>query len=205
MPTGYTHNVQTGEITTLKEYALQCARAFGACVTLRDEAIPSEIPHFEPDTKFYDEKLIEAEKLRDFLWRDYSENPEVESQLKEKYSEYCNKIKASNIRYLEQDSITLNNYNSMLSKVIAWDAPTQDHKNLKDFMIKQLKESIQFDVYGLDALQEPKSFEKWLDDERNYVLEDTARYKKEIAGEIERVSQRNLWISKLVESLEGAN
>ena len=47
MPTGYTSGVATGEIKDFKTYALQCARAFGACIMLRDEPMSDEIPKFK--------------------------------------------------------------------------------------------------------------------------------------------------------------
>ena len=35
MPTGYTAAVCSGEITEIKDFALSCARAFGALITMR--------------------------------------------------------------------------------------------------------------------------------------------------------------------------
>jgi hypothetical protein len=35
MPTGYTADIKNG--ISFKTFAMNCARAFGACVTLRDE------------------------------------------------------------------------------------------------------------------------------------------------------------------------
>lgn len=49
MPTGYTASVADGTTTTLRAFALQCARAFGATVTMRDDPMSAEIPErFEP-------------------------------------------------------------------------------------------------------------------------------------------------------------
>ena len=42
MPTGYTCGVQNGEITELKDYILQCARNFGACIHMRGEDFNSK-------------------------------------------------------------------------------------------------------------------------------------------------------------------
>lgn len=61
MPTGYTADVADGKITDFVEYALQCARAFGACIMLRDEPISSEIPEFQP-SDYNANALAEAEK-----------------------------------------------------------------------------------------------------------------------------------------------
>jgi len=51
MPTGYTCQVQDGMITEFKEFALLCARNFGACITLRDEPLSPDIPEFEVSTE----------------------------------------------------------------------------------------------------------------------------------------------------------
>ena len=67
MPTGYTAGVADGSIIDFNEYALQCARNFGACILLRDEPLSSEIPEFEPSD--YHEKALTESKagLSSFL------------------------------------------------------------------------------------------------------------------------------------------
>lgn len=65
MPTGYTADVQTGKIKTLREFALTCARNFGIAILQREE------PHgpiryvTEEDCGIprYREKVSEAEGL----------------------------------------------------------------------------------------------------------------------------------------------
>ena len=42
MPTGYTAGILEGE--TFEQYALQCAKAFGALVMMRDEPSDAPIP-----------------------------------------------------------------------------------------------------------------------------------------------------------------
>ena len=49
MPSGYTEGVASGKVTEFKEYALLCARAFGACISLRDEPLSLEIPEFKKE------------------------------------------------------------------------------------------------------------------------------------------------------------
>jgi hypothetical protein len=51
MPTGYTAPIADG--MTFEQFALGCARAFGALVTMRDEPSDAPIPErLEPDTPF---------------------------------------------------------------------------------------------------------------------------------------------------------
>ena len=62
MPTGYTHPVQEGKITELRDFALNCARAFGACVTMRDDPSDTPIPgKFEP-SDYHIKALKEAKE-----------------------------------------------------------------------------------------------------------------------------------------------
>jgi hypothetical protein len=49
MPTGYTAAVADGTITEFPDFAMQCARAFGTLVLMRDEPQDAAIPEkFEP-------------------------------------------------------------------------------------------------------------------------------------------------------------
>lgn len=73
MANGYTYRVEDGEITSLRDFALFCARAFGAAITMRDEPLSTPLPKaFEPDNYYLN--VLEAEKKNlDYL---YSLTPE---------------------------------------------------------------------------------------------------------------------------------
>lgn len=68
MPTGYTHKVQEGTITEFKDFALSCARAFGALITMRDDPMDATIPDvIEPDGYYAEcvaERKSEFERLQ---------------------------------------------------------------------------------------------------------------------------------------------
>ena len=51
MPTEYTHYIKDG--ISFKEFALKCARAFGACITMKEDPMDVEIPKFKPDTYYH--------------------------------------------------------------------------------------------------------------------------------------------------------
>ena len=62
MPTGYTSDIYDGKDISFREYALKCARNFGAYVEMRDSSLDTEMPtEFEPST-YYRDKLDEALK-----------------------------------------------------------------------------------------------------------------------------------------------
>lgn len=51
MATGYTHPVAEGTVTDFATFALDCARAFGALITIRDDPPGTPIPdEFTPST-----------------------------------------------------------------------------------------------------------------------------------------------------------
>ena len=60
MATGYTHAIEKG--ISFETFALTCARAFGACINLRDEpgsTLPT-VDNIVDDTPYHKESLAEA-------------------------------------------------------------------------------------------------------------------------------------------------
>src|SRR6056297_1005549 len=66
MPTGYTHQIKDG--ISFEKYALGCARAFGATISMRDDPPDAEIPEKFDESDHHLEKIKEAQdNLNDFL------------------------------------------------------------------------------------------------------------------------------------------
>ena len=196
MPTGYTTGVADGTITDFTEYALQCARAFGACITLRDESISSDIPHFEVNN-YYKIKLSEARRdLATFLAMDESQQQKLYME------EYKNNIEVANKGIAEKQN-QLQRYEKMLEMAKQFLPPSQDHINYANFLIDQLEESIKWDcdTSYYEKLKEPIEFEVWQSKkikDLNWNIQYNEKSHKE---EIERIESRNRWISQLKESL----
>lgn len=196
MPTGYTTGVADGTITDFTEYALQCARAFGACITLRDESISSDIPHFEVNN-YYKIKLSEARRdLATFLAMDESQQQKLYME------EYKNNIEVANKGIAEKQN-QLQRYEKMLEMAKQFLPPSQDHINYANFLIDQLEESIKWDcdTSYYEKLKEPIEFEVWQSKkikDLNWNIQYNEKSHKE---EIERIESRNRWVSQLKESL----
>lgn len=95
MPTGYTAAIKDG--ITFQEYALSCARAFGALISMREESSDAPIPDALEMSPYYQTSYDEArEALDEFSALEY---PEV----KKKYEEYFVKAVAN----YEQTKLTL--------------------------------------------------------------------------------------------------
>ena len=132
MPTAYTADISKG--ITFKEYALLCARNFGATITMRDEPLDSEIPEFQP-SDYYVKRISEIQQEIDNL----------ENLTKDDLKILVDKDCAVKFERIDQANLTRdllkNKYENMLSQVRLWQPPTPEHTNLKEFMIKQPKSS----------------------------------------------------------------
>lgn len=97
-----------------------------------------------------------------------------------------------------------NKYLIILNQVKDWVPPSSDHTPMKEFMIEQIEESIQWDC-DVKYYSEPT---KLLDamEYKNKILreleEDIAYHSKQHEEEVERVAQRNKWVRLLRESLD---
>lgn len=195
MPTGYTAGVASGEITTFKEFALQCARAFGACVTMRDDPFDAAIPEeFKPSSYCVDE-LAEAKEDLARL-----QAMSVDQQTVSWKEAYANELE-SHKKYVEKNLQQLQRYQAMLAEVDAWTPPTGEHEGMKVFMIDQLKESIRFDCDYSHPAPQPSSRSEWYQTELKRAKERVEYAEKALQEEIKRVANRNAWIAALRKSL----
>lgn len=192
MPTGYTAAVADGTITEFGPFVMQCARAMGACITMRDDPSDAPIPErFEPST-YYEEHLEDARKRLSWLRSLTPAEQETEAEAEHtKALEGHRKFNADRERENTR-------YQAMIDKVAVWSPPTEDHENLKDFMLEQLRISISTyenpeptrlsgDAWYAKALGDAMSEVDWLE-EKN-------------AEEIERTEGRNKWLRELRASL----
>ncbi len=196
MPTGYTHDVQTGKVTDFNEFALGCAKAFGACITMRDEPSDKPIPdEFDVDTEFYDERIAAALEGVDSISSMSDEDCE-----KEAFTDFQQNVTDFEKRAKENENERLR-YKRMLAEVRAWTPPTEDHDSLKSFMEKQLLESIDWDCGHNGKYPTRETGKEWRDREfaaAERTLEISTKSRDE---EIERVGTRNQWIKDLRDSL----
>lgn len=197
MPTGYTAAVQDGTITELRPFAMQCARAFGALITMRDDPHDAKIPHkFEPDTRYYDERVAEAqEKLSNLPHMSPAECDAAASAGHEQ------EVAAWRVRAQTRE-LQRQRYEDMISKAHAW-RPPEAVLGLKDFMLEQLTKSIDFDcnIGKYDPEPTPKNGNEWQAAQIKDAQRDLSYGLEERAKEIERIADRNLWLDALRVSL----
>lgn len=199
MPTGYTSDVANGEMADVEDFILTCARAFGATIMQRDEPASERPKLVEPHTDYHDKALKNARDLLDRArgWTD----EQADRLAADAYTSGMARWKESQA----EKEATRARYETMAEKVRQWEPPTPDHVGLKDFMLKQLQESIEFDCggdryWGMPLTQSGESFR------RNAIAgaeRDITYHTEEREKEIARAADRNSWIQALYDSLPG--
>lgn len=197
MPTGYTYDIEND--VSFENFALSCARAFGACAHMRDT--PSkENPTFRVVSTYYQDKLPEA--LAEYGYLQTLTDKQKEEFGQEERDKEITRIQET----LEKKRKLEAKYNEMLNKVGAWNPPTSDHNGLKEFMTRQIVESIQFDCdskYTLEDLQRTIS-KKPIDFYRVALANaenEVKQCEEELEKEEKRVAESNAWIAELYKSL----
>lgn len=193
MPTGYTNAVLEG--ATFEEFVWGCARAFGALAPMREDLANKPVPDkFEPST-YHAIELKEAEERLETIQALDS------SAWEKRYNEYLKKLHKEDEGRKQRDDDTRFKYTQMLHKVRAWEPPTAGHCGLKNFMIEQLEQSIDFDIIGDRFKPAILGFDEWKRVELDRALKDINYHKGEFEKERQRVASRNNWISALRESV----
>jgi len=191
--TGYTADVVDGKITEFSDFAMTCARAFGALITMRDSPMDAPIPdEFEPDG--YYAKCV-------FIWLKELEvvqgmtNEEAETAAVEAHRTALQ----SRDGYLRRQETEAERINSMLAKVRAWTPPTPDHREMKEFMIQQLTISLPGDY--APSIPELLDGQTWRKRKIDELAKSVASIKVEREKEIDRAKTRTKWVKDLRASL----
>lgn len=197
MPTGYTYPVVEGNVTEFNDFAMSCARAFGALITMRDDPMDAPIPdEFTPSTE-YDNLISTDSKLMGQIQA--MTNAEAEAAAQDAHAEALK----DRAKYLENKELEASRLNSMLMKVCAWQPPTPDHNEMKEFMIEQLTISMP----GSYAPSIPAAMDgaTWRKTELDRLAESVVRNRQDRDKEINRAASRTKWVNALRQSLTAQN
>jgi len=194
MPTGYTSSVVDGQVTEFRDFALQCARAFGALVTMREDPWDTPIPDKIEPSSYYADQIKEDElQLKVVLSMTDAEcdNAAVIEHNQQKARIENSLAKAQ----LENERIC-----AMLEKVSAWGPPSPDHVEMKDFMLKQLNMSIN-DLQYYEKMSRKLDGREWREKTVNELKRKIEYNTKHHIDELNRAAKRTRWIQQLKESL----
>lgn len=196
MPTGYTAELMEKGME-FKPFVLQCARAFGALIEMRDDPMDATIPEkFEPSD--YDTKELAKATQEHKRLQDMTDDEKIAFGVQKKEESITNSQKYLATAISENDRL-----NKMTRQVKAWKPPTPDHVGLQEFMLDQIKISMRDLSYSRESLKKaeessPKSHYAaavssavW---HMNYHTEENLK-------ECKRAEERTEWVKQLRMSL----
>lgn len=199
MPTGYTSYIENGEITKGKDFLLKCARAFGACIDMKEESLNIDIPvKFEPHT-YHKEQLEKAyndlEKYKAMTIEEAQKIVDAEYEKNQKYyAEAVIKNREVNDRYI-----------IIRDEIEKWTIPTPEHNNLKKFALEQIDMSMDYnmeDYYQKELDKPKKTAEEYISAMIECAADSIKYHLKNWNEEVKRTDERNKWINDLRESLK---
>lgn len=188
MPTGYTTDIYNGKDVSFRDFALNCARAFGACVMQRDdpadEIMPEESYHAEALKKLGKFKKPTKAEFDSYVIERITDCKETIDKMKKLQTAYNKKIKEA------QD----------------WNPPTPEHEGLKKFMIQQLTDSMQFDCSYYHYESELKklnnmTYDDYFEQQKQHHKRHIEHHTKYLEKDLDNIRKRNKWIQDLYNSL----
>lgn len=193
MPTGYTADVSNGTTTSLRAFAIRCARAFGALAHMRDFPIDTPI---NVQRNGYDAELREAAAHLEMM-REVSDKW-IESSIEQRHLEAIEFEE----RYHRNVTVVRARYEAMLEKVTAWDAPPP-LRALREFMLKQIRESIECDCPAPRPVRIPErpTVAAFRAKEIAAAEERLAAARVRHAEEEKRLSASRKWVADLLAAL----
>lgn len=197
MPPEYIEEIQKG--IEFNDFVWKCVRAaFGPLISMPEEPHDAPIPKKLEPSNFYREKIVEIKKELESLSEMTIETAEIKAQ--EKFTSEVDRIQ----EYINKANDAREKYQEMLLKVKAWQPPTLDHFELKNFMVEQINRSIRFDcdTRCYTNIEVPfLSAREYLAKERKRLMSELQYCIKNDMVERESVAIRNQWLEDLRNSL----
>lgn len=189
MPTGLTYEIYEGKPVSFERFLWRCARMMMPLIIMREDDLDKLPPEeFCSQDEYYAARLGERR----------GELAQIEAMsefecLNEAAKEYESRA-ASVVELNASSAAKRARYETMLAKVLSWSPPTDDHRHLKEFMVRQLKDSMEVDCH-LSELPVPPI--DWRQERLEYLRRDIANLERYIAEENQRTAYRNAWLKTL--------
>lgn len=140
--TGYTEQIENGNITTGKDFLKICTRAFGVANSLIEKPLSVPTPtHFEPNPYYkeeYDKAVEVRNKCRQMTF------DEAKQEMIEKHNAEITQAKKSLEKYKLEDE----KYKKVRDEIKEWIPPTPQHEALKKFALEQIDLSMNTYLYN---------------------------------------------------------
>jgi hypothetical protein len=194
MSTGYTAIIEDKEDCTFIDYALRCARAFGACVDQRDDSLSAPPMPRQPN-QYYVECVADAEvDLHKF---ESATSEEIERDFVTERESAKQHNEQSRVEHQHKQEA----YARIRADVIKWVPPTPDHHGLKKFMLEQIDICYEPDKKPYCTKPDRISIRRWHLNRINYAKETLERCREDVKKDVERCEESRKWLTALIASL----
>jgi len=201
MPSGLTCKIYNGEELTLRDFALRCVRQLGAgyhASQQGDKDLPKDKAPVLKVSDYHPEEILKAKK-EIAKWEGLRGNLEEAQKLYDE--QYAANMKYNAEAKEERESLS-ERYNTVLKKVEAWKIP-EEYNSLKNLMLKQLKESIDFDCSPYTPYKEERiPVEEWIELQIKFAKRDLEYHTQELKEEEERIADYNNYLKGLYDALD---
>lgn len=196
MPTGYTANMLEKK-QTFTQFAMSCARAMGVCIMQRDDGMGDKTDLNPIPSQYHKEALDEAIKKEADL------TAMTEQQIEAYGAEQIKEDIKTHEEINKKDTDENAGLTKMRVKVQEWEAPSEDHDGLKDFMLNQLLVSLNDGAYRKKKIEAIRLETPQERHEADLIQagRDIAHHAKEWREENHRTRKHANWIQSLVNSL----
>jgi len=204
MATGYTIELLNGNINSLEEFAKLCVKAFGSTQHQQDE--PLNTPLRKAVVGKENKKAIRV------LKKSIKEFDELtDKQLIEDERKALKQARVDHLSRIVKIKDAKKKLTDLLRETQIWTPPTEKHNNLKEFMISELKDSIEKDcnvqpvneliedIDGRLSTIDPKKIRKIHIDALNQKMDIHIERQK---YDEDHVAQSNKWVGELIESFK---
>lgn len=200
MPSSYTYKILEDPKYTFEKFKQQCIRAFGAAIDFKDESLATT-PDYDKvvgrsTIDYHTDALKQATiELAEFKVLDnVSKMREFQYYVEGQIKSYKKQIKKKQGEKLRLDKF--------LEQAEKWNAPTPDHDNFKDFMVCQLKGTIeQCNVsYYEKALTDTKqeTFAEWSKGRMESLKESITYHIKHLQEAKDNREEKLAWLKPLL-------
>jgi len=204
MPTGLTGDIYEGKDMTLRGFALRCVTqtGFGCTWTERGErAMPlDKAPVMQEDG--YHRKALQQAEDELARWQRLKEQPD---ELQREYDAYCTKVELENIGRDKRYNEKHDRYQTMIDKVMAWQV-TEDYLPLKELMLRQLRESMEYDCRDKEHryYDHIAPMDEWMEANIRTCQHSIDFYKERVAEDEKYVREANEYFKGLYALLDAA-
>lgn len=204
MATGLTYKICDGTDTSLRGFALTCVRQLGAGYHASQQGEKDLPRDHAPKMVVSDYHPKQIKKAEEDLekWLKAKKNPEEAQRL---YEEEKASKEKSNKEYEIKDDGRRERYESMIKRVEEWNLP-ETYGSLKDLMLRQLRDSLNWDCRDLnshESLYSPMPpIDEWIDENIQYAIRGLQYHREELKKEQECVDTNNAYLQGLYDELD---